>query len=424
MIRLDTQLFRNFVTGIVVVILISLCGCSTVTPNKLLAQKDTIHRIAVFFDGTASNEESYTNIKKLHSLVTLQGANDISAIYIEGVGAKGKIIGMATGWGNGMRVQKAYSFLMENYRPGDKIYIFGFSRGSYSGRILASMLYYAGLPNLKNLTKPNTNKIATKIYNAFKGKMTANERKNAISETFSSLGLPATSSVSVEVLGLWDTVEAFGVPDYEVNIDNPNSRYGDQLCNVKRAFHAQSIDDDRERIFTPILLTRPYLLADCDKMQIKDVASKINEIVDEVWFSGAHADIGGGYPDSLLSGVSLNWMINKLKSKSINLLPSNAAVPEDLLGESHDPEHGFPWNVFYKKQSRDLRRYSESGIYNERGGVKRLKIHKSVLKRLESAKPKEHEYLWLKKAAYPKCFNETNKGYQYIIDSHCFDIVE
>lgn len=404
--------------------LLLLTGCA-VAPKTLvqLQPHDAPRKIAIFFDGTANDVESNTNIKKLHSLITLQKRSEIVAIYIEGVGTDLNLIGMGTGWGIGMRIRKAYRFLLENYRSGDEIYIFGFSRGAYSARILASLLHYAGIPN--GAHQPQ--EMADFIFDAFKGNKDGKTRREDINRVLSSKKIPPSLPVQVAVLALWDTVEALGLPDFKENVDIPNGRYGDQLCNVVRAYHAVSIDDDRARIFTPILLTRSHLLDDCDK-EIEDVANYINKTVDEVWFSGAHGDVGGVYSDSLLSGVSLNWMIGKLKGT--RLLPNDASAPENLFGKSHDPEKGLVGGLLYKKLSRNLRHYAECGVYNKN----KLKLHRSVIQRLAGLKleentqrlaglkPEKNEFPWLNKTAYPHCFEETGSGYHYLDAKKCFDI--
>ena len=138
-------------------------GCSSVAVKQARAIEHGPRKIAIFFDGTHNDEASDTNIKRLHSLVTLQARNDIAAIYIEGVGTGRDFLGMTMGVGVKARVKIAYQFLLENYRPKEKdqIYIFGFSRGAYSARILVSLLYYAGLPSAAKLS---ANEITDRVY--------------------------------------------------------------------------------------------------------------------------------------------------------------------------------------------------------------------------------------------------------------------
>jgi len=397
---------RNWKFAAIAFTVLWLSGCA-IDHKKLIQLNQPPKKLTIFFDGTNNDEETDTNVKKLHSLITLQKRNDIAALYIEGVGADSKVIGMATGWGIGDRVKMAYQFLIENYQLNDQIYIFGFSRGAYSGRILASLLNSAGIP-FKHDKNLSAEEIAEDIYSSFKGDISHQTRIQKIQDTYQKLKLPPITPVFVDVLGLWDTVEALGWPDYEANVDIPNPRYEDQLCNVKKAFHAMSIDDDRERIFTPILLTRRHLVDNCRNKNIAD-------FVDEVWFAGAHMDVGGGYADSLSGGVSLNWMIQKLQAVS-DILPANASVPENRFEASHDPESGV-WGLIYHQQYRALHRYMETSVCS----VNRIKLHRSVIQRLENTQPNDHEYPWMDTTAqdernegFLQCFEKTDCGYRYI----------
>lgn len=405
--------FRKFVLLIGAAVCIAgLTGCA-IAPKILEPQDEGRRKLVVFFDGTANDEASDTNIKKLQSLVTLQQRPNISTFYVEGVGANGKVGGMGTGWGIGHRVRLAYQYLARNYRDGDEIYLFGFSRGAFSARILAAMLHHAGLPARPVPAGEINDLFADIVYDAFKGDMDSVTRQASVRQAVTDHHLPALKPVEVSFMGLWDTVEALGWPDYREDIDIPNPRYGEQLCNVKEAAHAVAADDDRARIFTPILLTRAHLLKDCQpekngKHDEAWIGATLDAKVDEVWFAGAHADVGGGYLNGLLSGVSLNWMIGKLKGSG--LLPAGAAVPQNSLEKAHDPESGLPWSILYHQLSRNLSQYAATSQYNGQ----HLKVHQSVIDRLRQQKPAAHEYHWMAQTAFPLCFRETDSGYEYV----------
>lgn len=417
------RIFSSFFIYISCAVMLAAC---TAVPSRLNSSDSGPRKIAVFFDGTANDPSSDTNIRKLHSIVSLQSNPAIATFYIEGVGAQGKAVGMGMGWGFGDRVRKAYTFLQEEYRENDEIYIFGFSRGAYSARALAALLYYAGIPKPVNNPEFSENKQiyeerAALIYDAFKGEQIGRRERIQNAMHQNSISDLDPVPVHVKVLGLWDTVEALGIPDYKEEFKSPNHRYGDQLCNVEKAYHAVSIDDDRARIFTPILLTWPHLLEDCQKNGIdqfpntKAKVKHLNAVVEEVYFAGAHADIGGGYPDSLLSGVSLNWMLKNLSGTG--LLPSSGPVQvrEDAFGPSHDPEHGYVWGLLYHRQARNLIKHLTNGEYLYNGG--RLKIHKSALDRLDKCEKKtcqhaDHEFPW---ASWPgECFKQ--EAGRYLVD--------
>lgn len=369
---------------------------------------DKAKKLVVFLDGTANDEGSHTNIAKLHNLVSLQPRNDIRTTYIKGVGTDGKVIGMAMGWGIGRDVREAYLFLANSYDKsrGDEIYIFGFSRGAYAARILSALIHVAGIQDLSDIKgKKKKYEYVKKIYAAYKGKKSLAQRKEDVAGVIGHH--PASEDIAF--LGLWDTVEALGAPDYKEDWKIPNERYEDQLCNISSAAHALSVDDDRARIFTPILLTNSHLISECNT---KDIDS----IVDEVWFSGAHADVGGGYFDTDISGVSLNWMLSKIKK--YNIVPPDTGVYSDYLDKTHDPEAGV-WGLIYRKRNRDLYSYAQINEYNNN----KLKIHKSVINRLREHLPKDHEYQWAN-SEYKDCFVHAPDGLAYIEANDCFSIVE
>lgn len=386
-----------------------LAGCSTITykPMAAAAPGEDGHRtLAIFFDGTANDEKSDTNVKRLHSLVSLQKRRDIATLYVEGVGVGDDVLGMGLGLGVKPRVKIAYEFVLNHYQPGDRIFLFGFSRGAYSARILTSLLYHAGVVKSDVL---NNKDIADIVYSTVKGKMPNVDepcRLATVHRQLTDLNLKPSEPVPVELLGLWDTVEALGYRDvfskllhklgirkHVVNVDNANARYGDKLCNVRQVRHAMSIDDDREWIFTPRLMTRAFLFDGCDpeypSMLKSDDGRVDTSRLKQVWFAGAHSDVGGGYPDSQLSGVSLNWMLDELRKPAFDLIPPDAAVPQDTFGTSHDPESKW-FSPVYHAVNRDIVGYAlqDATVSGYRGT---LCVHPAVFERRSVMSPKQHE---------------------------------
>ncbi|ODA31293.1 hypothetical protein A8L45_17530 [Veronia pacifica] len=388
----------------------ALSACQSMTAVNHIPVSDSSGPVSltVFLDGTANNESSHTNVSKLHNLVTLQNTPFIRSSYIKGVGTDGRVLGMALGWGIGHDVREAYLFLAENYHHerGDNIYLFGFSRGAFAARILAAMLYVAGLPDLSSIPQKQKYAYIEAIYNAYKGIKSEDERREAVKAVLGRDPVP----VDVKFMGLWDTVEALGIPDYEENWRDPNQRYGDQLCNIEKAAHAVAIDDSRARIFTPVLLTNPDLTRTCPWIVIDDV-------VDEVWFAGAHSDVGGGYDDTHISGVSLNWMLNQIEA--YRLTPDNTQVFADIKDKTHDPESGL-WGLVYRKQNRNLAAYSRYSGYNNN----LLKVHHSVIERLRHIAPAPFEFQWHKEDAFASCFETVNGGLRYKTESGCLSLVK
>jgi len=371
---------------------------------------------AIFLDGTANDFESETNLGKLRHRVAWQPDDKVGTFYVEGVGAGSKIIGMATGWGMGHRIRQAYRYLLRNYHEGDEIYLFGFSRGAYSARILASLLHYGGLPD-EPLSEPDAaERAASRIYGAYKGEMDHAARQAAVGEAIDALGLQTFRSRKVKFMGLWDTVSALGKPDgTQDDFRIPSRLYADQLCNVERAMHAMSLDDNRAEEFTPVLLTRAYLVENCftdESGKRRDpsdaeVAERLDRVVDEVWFPGAHSDVGGGYREGRLDGLSLNWMLPELRRLG---LVGNA---DPVLAHPLDCVHNaqmFMGGHLYEEQPRDVRAYAEGSPYN--GG--RLKLHSSVVNRLWALPAASEEDRWSRgsplglEGTFPECFTRTD----------------
>lgn len=386
----------------------AIVGCSTITHKQTVGtpKDNASQHIAIFFDGTHNDEVSDTNIKRLHSLVSLQGRPDLTTLYIEGVGTRADIAGMATGYGLGERVRIAYGFLLKHHRPGDKVYLFGFSRGAYAARVLNSLLYHAGLP-----AKPDNRthvEVAEDVYELVKAERDYPAqyeplRRRRVQDDLLTRKLGPAPAVEVQVLGLWDTVEALGAPNWLsrishkaqiqqhlADVDNANSRYGDKLCNVHYAFHAVSIDDNREWIFTPQLLTRRHLVAGCSPAERPPILDERGNVrldrLREVWFAGAHSDVGGGYADARMSGVSLNWMLEEMHNAKVNLVPIGTKVPEDRYGTSHNPEAG-AFSAIYHSINRDLVAY----VRSDASLVNRLCVHPSVFERRKFVPVRSHE---------------------------------
>ena len=410
-------------------IVIFLVGCSSTTRiDHILKKMAGERQLVVFFDGTANDESSHTNVAKLHNLVTLQDRQDISTTYIKGIGTGAKVIGMAMGWGIGNDAREAYLYLLENYDPEyDHVSIFGFSRGAYTSRILAALLYVAGLPDVQHLTKNERKSLVDDIYAEYKNKQKIKTRRDNIAKMIRHKWGEKLQydpkPVNVRFLGLWETVEALGWPDLKENINEPNEYYADQLCNIEAASHALALDDNRARIFTPLLLSRKHLREEeCDEGQV-DNNGKINE----VWFSGAHSDVGGGYKDTDINGISLNWMLDEIEGKGLNLVPKNTKVYSDYLGSTHDPEAGL-FGLIYRARNRNISCYTEhensvSGLCvmdsdsvdykNSSTSLSSpLKVHQSVLDRLCLKPPENHESFWFREDKYKNCLtcNENNRG--------------
>lgn len=250
--------------------------------------------IVICCDGTGNQfGNSNSNVVKLFSVIERDPREQI-AYYDPGVGTTKstgvlislkswwrKLLGLATGYGIYENVYEAYSYLMENYEEGDKIFLFGFSRGAYTVRVLSGFVFMMGLleKGCQNLI-PYAFQIYARKKPDFKiaGKFKSNFSRNC----------------PIEFMGIWDTVSSVGYfgnwKSYPYTTNNKN---------VKIIRHALAIDE-RRAFYNQ-----------------NSLGSKENEgqSIKEVWFTGVHSDIGGSYDEleSGLSKITLQWMLNEAK---------------------------------------------------------------------------------------------------------------
>ena len=135
-----------------------------------------------------------------------------------------------------------------------------------------------------------------------------------------------------------------------------------------------------------------------------------------IWFFGTHSDVGGGNLNTYLSGVSLNWMLEEMRE--YDLLPVNASVYENPLDRTNNPRKGI-LKLFYPNKSRKLVYFTSRQNYRD----SKLKIHKSVLDRLEYKMVKTNEITLLE--FFGECFVKNDRGgYSYLENADCFTVIE
>jgi uncharacterized protein (DUF2235 family) len=248
-------------------------------------------RIIFCADGTWDSPKDNTNVYKLFTSIPIT-ANQI-AFYDQGVGVDGgpleKLLGGAFGHGLFEKVKSGYTKIAHVYEPGDEIFIFGFSRGAYVARSLAGMIAACGLPG--------GNFDETVVETAFK----AYREKDNRSALLATLADKNMAVAPIKMVGVWDTVGALGVPAIFGGVDPAVYGFLDTSLhpNVKNAYQALAIDEER-REFPPTLWKEPQTPVP-------------GQTIEQVWFTGAHSDVGGGYPDDEcgLSDITLGWMMKK-----------------------------------------------------------------------------------------------------------------
>lgn len=329
--------------------------------------------IVILCDGT-SNEiaEDRTNILRLYG--TLQKNDRQLVFYDPGVGTFGaanawsrtyrksvEIGGLATGWGLDQNVKQAYEFLVRNYddgkRPGsepnenpDQIYLFGFSRGAYTARVLAGFIHSVGLIEATNLN------LLDYAYRAYKsvGELTsgADEAAEPFAEVRLYERILRPRRPAIRCLGLFDTVASVLEPGRTVVPRFRSHAYTKTNQSVEAVRHAVAIDE-RRRWFQAQLWPAggEYWLNRFPKKP----EHRTTQDTKEVWFAGCHGDVGGGHRelDSRLAKVPLIWMIEETKAlglrystRTVNNLvlakyQNSGYVPPDPETSQHETLTGF-----------------------------------------------------------------------------------
>jgi uncharacterized protein (DUF2235 family) len=280
-----------------------------------------------------------TNVWKLYC--ALPDTPTQMKYYDSGVGTDGgawdHFTGGTLGAGLFQNVQDCYSFLANVHDPGDRIFLFGFSRGAYTARSAAGMIAGFGVP-----TKNLSNKTTPEIFAAYReqDKVKRAALKQHLQDAYGMM------PVNIAMVGVWDTVGALGVPGKLFSSFN-NNKYGflDTTLSdcVERACHAISIDERRASF-------QPTLWTDKDGKCLDN-----NDRIQQVWFAGVHCDVGGSYKESDLANITLGWMMGKAKECGLEFLPDTLTKYLKLAnacaaGPAHDEWKLVPWG-FAKRRT-------------------------------------------------------------------------
>jgi len=272
-------------------------------------------RVAVFLDGTWNIVDDNTNVWRIKSLCA---PNDIDQItyYDEGVGTQvgQKIIGGMFGYGLDQEITDAYEWLIENYDTDDELFIFGFSRGAYTARALSGFISKCGL------LQPGAPLGVKQLYDRYrltKGVRTIRElARDKASNPDGSFTLEEawmleySMPVPIKFVGVWDTVGALGIPFGNIPVISRKDYQfleTDLRINNDFAYHALAIDEHR-KAFAPTLWTRTVSK---DGPPDASYPTRPIEAVEQRWFVGAHANVGGGYMSDLLAQIPLRWLMSK-----------------------------------------------------------------------------------------------------------------
>jgi uncharacterized protein (DUF2235 family) len=306
-------------------------------------------KIVLFSDGTGNSaaKARKTNVWRLYQALD-QTTSDQIALYDDGVGTSSNkylaILGGAFGWGLKRNVLDLYRFVCRNYKSGDQIYGFGFSRGAFTIRTLVGLIANEGLVVFHS--EEQLRRDAAAAYRHYRSECFPSRSPIVLSlrwlrdralwvkdwlkgyrnydEIAEETKEEGQKGVHIRFLGLWDTVEAYGIPIKELKRGIDWVLWPMMFGNLKlsplveRACHALSLDDERAT-FHPLVWDE---VAEAEGVEAKEKELQRHRgRITQVWFAGAHSNVGGGYPDDRLSLVSLEWMMAEAMANGLPLDP-------------------------------------------------------------------------------------------------------
>ena len=267
-------------------------------------------RLVLCCDGTwnRADQESNghpcpTNVVKLAYRVAKRDRATPQIIYYDqGVGT-GNVLDRYSGgaFGEGLddNIFDAYRFLVANYEPDDELFLFGFSRGAFTARSIAGMIRKCGIVKRTSVSQ------YVSAMNLYRDSKTHPD--DLLARSFkASHSCNGESDIPIRFIGVWDTVGSLGIPLRGLRwLTRRKHVFHDTELSktVQTARHALAIDEHRAP-FEPTLWMEK---------------AKPNQTVEQVWFVGAHSDVGGGYPDTSLSDISLQWMLDEAQAAGLEL---------------------------------------------------------------------------------------------------------
>jgi uncharacterized protein (DUF2235 family) len=281
-----------------------------------------------------------TNVAKL-ALGIVAGADSGQLLFYEpGVGTTPdeRLVGGAFGYGLSRNVRNCYRFLAQAYAPGDRLFLFGFSRGAYTARSLAGLIRNCGILRAEHVEQVD------EAFAFYRDRTSHTHPSSLASQIFRRMY--SYPNDDIHFIGVWDTVGALGIPDQLPGWEEISQRFSEweqlwgfhdtQLSShVRFAYHALAIDEQREP-FKPTLWTEDYPAA--------------GQTVEQVWFAGVHTEVGGGSRDASLSDIALLWMVGRARDCGLVLEPgqlepaapagAGEAIAPNYAGPIVDSRHG------------------------------------------------------------------------------------
>jgi uncharacterized protein (DUF2235 family) len=370
--------------------------------------------IVLFSDGTGNSSAKLfkTNVWRMYEAVDLgPPASDRRqqiAYYDDGVGTSSfkplAVLGGVFGYGLKRNVLDIYKYACRNYRPGDDLYAFGFSRGAFTIRLAVALIASEGL--VQSHDESELDRQAQSAYRAFRRAWLPRRLHwptkafRAIRDRFirTAYDKARNEKPPIRFIGVWDTVSAYGGPIAELTraIDNWIFRLStpDYELNpaVECARHALALDDERDSF-------HPLLWDEVHEDEVEPEPRTKPRRMQQVWFTGMHSDVGGGYPDESLSYVSLLWMMEEAEEaglRTLKVIKDRFVALASSAGPIHDSRKGTA--AYYRYQPRKIAAWLNpiddrtAGIRDpaivdettrvQKGLLQSVKVHESVVHRI------------------------------------------
>lgn len=313
-------------------------------------------QLVVCCDGTDNNltgQARDTNVVKLVQLMSECDSDPNRIVFYDpGVGNPGELPGatwtemirreanrlggLAFGRGVYQNMAECYLFLMRNYRPGDEIFVFGFSRGAFTARSVA------GLINMFGVLQPHMETMVTTLIQIYFSDREKDKKKTALSggktplekistQTSQLFAIASAQKTEIQFVGVWDTVDSVGMRPFQTKMTAKPTIQGKRFLNVR---HAVALDEHRAQF-------KPRLYIDDNGEYLTNSGKTAS--IKQLWFRGAHCDVGGGYEyekgETAISNRALEWIVSEAVLCGLTLRLNAQLLNTELLVRSAYSKH-------------------------------------------------------------------------------------
>lgn len=267
----------------------------------------TKQRLILLFDGTWNDPEDQTNVFRIAGRIREHDGDIRQRFFYDpgvGTGKFDRFRGGVFGYGLSKNLLQGYEWLAKRYTNEDEIWLFGFSRGAYTARSLVGLIRKCGL--LRIVTPSLLDKTE---------RICRDKNLSPDCDECKEFRSNYSREVRIRFIGVWDTVGALGIPGTNISEHGKYSWLDTELSSiVDYAYHAIALDEHRAAYDVPLWTSD------------NGMKKPKNLEVEQRWFIGAHANVGGGYgSEDLLPDIPLKWMMEKATDAGLKLDDFTAA---------------------------------------------------------------------------------------------------